>query len=47
MQTGAHIFGFSLWQANHSFNAVQLTGMTAELDRMILIDTCPQGPGTT
>ncbi len=37
----AHIFGFSLWQANHSYNAVQLTDLTAELDRMIPVETYP------
>ena len=37
----AHIFGFSLWQANHSYNAVQVADMTAELDRMIPVETYP------
>jgi AcrR family transcriptional regulator len=37
----AHIFGFSLWQANHSYNAVSLTDMVAELDRMIPVETYP------
>jgi AcrR family transcriptional regulator len=37
----AHIFGFSLWQANHSFNADQLADLSAELERMIPTDTYP------
>jgi len=37
----AHIFGFSLWQANHSYNAVQLSGMAAEFARMIPADVFP------
>jgi AcrR family transcriptional regulator len=37
----AHIFGFSLWQANHSYNAVQVTDMAAEFARMIPVDVFP------
>jgi AcrR family transcriptional regulator len=37
----AHIFGFSLWQANHSYNAVQIADMSAELERMVPADAYP------
>ena len=37
----AHIFGFSLWQANHSYNAVSLKDMAAELDRMVPVEEYP------
>jgi AcrR family transcriptional regulator len=37
----AHIFGFSLWQANHSYNATQVTDMVAEFARMIPVDVYP------
>jgi hypothetical protein len=37
----AHIFGFSLWQANHSYNAVQVTDMAAMFERMIPVDVYP------
>src|SRR3954452_15325090 len=37
----AHIFGFSLWQANHSYNAVQVSNMAAEFARMIPVDVFP------
>ena len=37
----AHIFGFSLWQANHSYNAVQVSNMVAEFERMIPADVFP------
>ena len=37
----AHIFGFSLWQANHSGNAAQVPDFAAVLDRMIPVDTYP------
>jgi AcrR family transcriptional regulator len=37
----AHIFGFSLWQANHSYNAVQVSDMTAAFARMIPVDVYP------
>jgi AcrR family transcriptional regulator len=37
----AHIFGFSLWQANHSYNAVQVADMTAVFARMIPVDVFP------
>jgi AcrR family transcriptional regulator len=37
----AHIFGFSLWQANHSYNAVQVSDMAAEFERMIPVDVFP------
>jgi hypothetical protein len=37
----AHIFGFSLWQANHSYNAAQVSDMTAEFERMIPVDMFP------
>jgi AcrR family transcriptional regulator len=37
----AHIFGFSLWQANHSYNAVQVSDMAAEFARMIPVDVYP------
>src|SRR3954464_14158072 len=37
----AHIFGFSLWHANHSYNAVQVTDMAAEFERMIPVETFP------
>jgi AcrR family transcriptional regulator len=37
----AHIFGFSLWQANHSYNAVQISSMVAEFERLIPVDVYP------
>jgi AcrR family transcriptional regulator len=37
----AHIFGFSLWQASHSFNAGQMPDLAAEFARMIPIDVYP------
>jgi hypothetical protein len=37
----AHIFGFSLWQANHSYNAAQVADMAAEFERMIPVDVFP------
>jgi AcrR family transcriptional regulator len=37
----AHIFGFSLWQANHSYNAGQVADMAAEFARMIPVDVYP------
>src|SRR5438445_7095471 len=37
----AHIFGFSLWQANHSYNAVLVSDLTAAFDRMIPVDVYP------
>src|SRR5438445_157316 len=37
----AHIFGFSLWQANHSYNAAQVADMAAEFERMIPADVFP------
>jgi AcrR family transcriptional regulator len=37
----AHIFGFSLWQASHTFNAAAISDMTAEFERMIPADEYP------
>jgi AcrR family transcriptional regulator len=37
----AHIFGFSLWQASHSYNATQVADMIAEFARMIPVDVYP------
>jgi AcrR family transcriptional regulator len=37
----AHIYGFSLWQANHSYNAVQISSMVAEFERLIPVDVYP------
>ena len=37
----AHIFGFSLWQASHSYNAAQVADMAAEFERMIPVDVYP------
>jgi AcrR family transcriptional regulator len=37
----AHIFGFSLWQANHSYDAVLVSDMAAEFARMIPVDVYP------
>jgi AcrR family transcriptional regulator len=37
----AHIYGFSLWQANHSYNATQVADMVAEFARMIPVDLYP------
>jgi AcrR family transcriptional regulator len=37
----AHIYGFSLWQANHSYNATQVANMVAEFARLIPIDVYP------
>ena len=37
----AHIFGFSLWQANHSYNAAQVADMAAAFERMIPVDVFP------
>jgi AcrR family transcriptional regulator len=37
----AHIFGFSLWQANHSYNATQVSDLVAEFARMIPVDVYP------
>ena len=37
----AHIFGFSLWQANHSSNAAQTSDMAAAFERMIPADVFP------
>jgi AcrR family transcriptional regulator len=37
----AHIYGFSLWQANHTYNAVQVTDMVSEFERMIPADVFP------
>jgi AcrR family transcriptional regulator len=37
----AHIIGFSLWQASHSANAVQLADMAAALERMVPSGTYP------
>jgi AcrR family transcriptional regulator len=36
-----HIFGFSLWEASHSFNAAQVSDMAAEFARMIPVDAYP------
>ena len=37
----AHIFGFSLWQASHSFNAGQMPDLAAAFERMIPVDVYP------
>jgi AcrR family transcriptional regulator len=37
----AHIIGFSLWQASHSANAVQLADMAAALELMVPSGTYP------
>ena len=37
----AHIFGFSLWQANHTYNAVQVADMVSDFERMIPADVFP------
>src|SRR5256714_1330790 len=37
----AHIYGFSLWQANHSYNAEQVSDMMAAFERMIPADVFP------
>ncbi len=37
----AHIFGFSLWQANHSYNAAQVSDMVAEFARTIPANEYP------
>jgi AcrR family transcriptional regulator len=37
----AHIFGFSLWQASHTFDAAAVSDMTAEFERMIPADEYP------
>jgi AcrR family transcriptional regulator len=37
----AHIYGFSLWQANHTYNARQVTDMVSEFARMIPVDVFP------
>jgi hypothetical protein len=37
----AYIYGFSLWQANHTYNAVQVTNMVTEFERMIPADVFP------
>jgi AcrR family transcriptional regulator len=37
----AHIFGFSLWQASHSYTAAQVSDMAAAFERMIPADEYP------
>jgi AcrR family transcriptional regulator len=37
----AHIFGFSLWQANHSYNAAQVSDLAAEFAQMIPAEAYP------
>jgi AcrR family transcriptional regulator len=37
----AHIFGFSLWQANHTYDAVQVSDMVSEFERIIPADVFP------
>jgi AcrR family transcriptional regulator len=37
----AHIYGFSLWQANHSYNAAQVTDMAAAFEQMIPVGVFP------
>jgi len=37
----AHIFGFSLWQANHSYSAAQISTAAEWLERMIPADVYP------
>jgi AcrR family transcriptional regulator len=37
----AHIFGFSLWQANHSYTAAKVSDLVAQFTRMIPADEYP------
>lgn len=37
----AHIFGFALWQAGHTYNAAQMPDLSAELARMIPVEEYP------
>ena len=37
----AHIFGFSLWQSSHAYDAAQITDMVAAFERMIPADVYP------
>lgn len=37
----AHIFGFALWQAGHTYNAAQISDLTAELARLIPVEQFP------
>src|SRR5215212_3237217 len=37
----AHIFGFSLWQSSHSYDAAQITDLVATFERMIPADVYP------
>jgi AcrR family transcriptional regulator len=37
----AHIYGFSLWQTNHTYNAVQVTDMVTAFEQMIPADVFP------
>jgi AcrR family transcriptional regulator len=37
----AHIFGFSLWQSSHTYDAAQVTDMVAAFERMIPADVYP------
>ena len=36
-----HIFGFSLWQAGHSYSSAQVSDLVAEFERMIPIEIYP------
>ena len=37
----AHIFGFSMWQTSHTYDAAQVTDMVATYERMIPADVYP------
>ena len=37
----AHIYGFSLWQANHTYNAAQISDLVSDFERMIPADVYP------
>ena len=37
----AHIFGFSLWQSSHAYDAAEITDMVAAFERMIPADVYP------
>jgi AcrR family transcriptional regulator len=37
----AHIFGFSMWQASHSYSPAEVTDMVAMFERMIPVDVYP------
>src|SRR5215217_7583682 len=37
----AHIFGFSLWQSSHTYDAAQITDMVAAFERLIPADVYP------